>query len=95
MGYGYFKNMEKWYLDIGNAKDEIIKSPRDRAIYRFLEMLPGILAWGTLVFVILMSRLAPVFIAFFIIAFDIYWLLKTVYLINAHVEQLMARCENI
>jgi len=71
---------DKWYLDIGNAKDEIIKSPYDRAIYRFLEMLPGILAWGTLIFVVVMSKLAPVFIAFFIIAFDIYWLLKTVYL---------------
>ena len=71
---------DKWYLDIGNAKDDLIKSPRDRAIYRFLEMLPGMLAWGTLIFVTLMSWLAPVFIAFFIIAFDIYWLLKTVYL---------------
>jgi len=71
---------DKWYLDIGNAKDELIKSPKDRAIYRFLEMLPGFLAWGTLIFVILMSWLAPVFIAFFIIAFDIYWLLKTVFL---------------
>lgn len=71
---------DKWYLDIGNAKDEIIKSPWERAVYRSLEMLPGILAWGTLIFVILCSWLAPVFIAFFIIAFDIYWLLKTVFL---------------
>ncbi|MFH0852133.1 MAG: glycosyltransferase family 2 protein [bacterium] len=71
---------DKWYLDIGNAKDELLKSPRDRAIYRFLEMLPGMLAWGTLIFVTLMSWLAPVFIAFFIIAFDIYWLLKTIFL---------------
>ncbi|OGZ34467.1 MAG: hypothetical protein A2174_00475 [Candidatus Portnoybacteria bacterium RBG_13_41_18] len=71
---------DKWYLDIGNAKDELIKSPRDRAIYRFLEMVPGILSWGTLLFVTIMSWLAPVFIAFFIIAFDIYWLLKTVFL---------------
>jgi len=71
---------EKYYLDIGNAKDKLLKSPRDRAIYRFLEMLPGILSWGTLIFVVLMSWLNPVFIAFFIIAFDIYWLLKTVYL---------------
>jgi len=71
---------EKWYLDIGNAKDEIIKSPWERAIYRCLEMVPGALAWGTLLFVVLMSWLAPVFIAFFIIAFDIYWLLKTVFL---------------
>jgi len=81
---GYRKNkqimQEKWYLDIGNAKDEIIKSPTERAIYRWLEILPGVLSWGTLIFVVALSWLAPVFIAFFIIAFDIYWLLKTVYL---------------
>lgn len=71
---------DKWYLDIGNAKDELLKSPRERAIYRLLEMLPGTLSWGTLIFVTLCSWLAPVFIAFFIIAFDIYWLLKTVFL---------------
>ncbi|MBI4709452.1 MAG: glycosyltransferase family 2 protein [Candidatus Portnoybacteria bacterium] len=71
---------EKYYLEIGNAKDKLLKSPRDRAIYRFLEMLPGLLSWGTLFFVVLMSKFAPVFIAFFIIAFDIYWLLKTVFL---------------
>jgi len=71
---------EKYYLDIGNAKDPLLKSQLDRTIYRLLEMLPGILSWGTLIFVIFMSWAAPVFIAFFIIAFDIYWLLKTVFL---------------
>ena len=66
-----------WYLDVGKAND--LKSPKNRAIYRLLEILPGFLSWITLLFVILGSWLMPVFIAFFIIAFDVYWLLKTLY----------------
>ncbi len=47
---------------------------------RFYEMLPGILAWSTLVLIVIISRFAPLFAAVFIILFDTYWLLKTVYL---------------
>ena len=47
---------------------------------RFFEMVPGILAWLTLVFMVLFSWLLPVWVSIFIILFDIYWVLKTVYL---------------
>ncbi len=47
---------------------------------RFYEMLPGILSWGTLILIIIISWLLPVFAAIFIIVFDVYWLFKTVYL---------------
>ncbi len=47
---------------------------------RFFEMLPGILAWLTLIFMVLFSWLLPVWVSIFIILFDIYWVLKTVYL---------------
>lgn len=47
---------------------------------RFYEMLPGILAWTTLVFMFLFSWLLPTWVSVFIILFDIYWFLKTVYL---------------
>jgi cellulose synthase/poly-beta-1,6-N-acetylglucosamine synthase-like glycosyltransferase len=43
-------------------------------------MIPGIFTWATFVAVILASWLAPVGAAFFIIVFDLYWLVKTVYL---------------
>jgi hypothetical protein len=66
------------YLHIGNASD--LADPRDRRWYRFLEILPGLLAWATLAFVVLVSFRAPVFATFFIILFDIYWLIKTIYL---------------
>ncbi|MBX4190245.1 glycosyltransferase family 2 protein [Candidatus Parcubacteria bacterium] len=66
------------YIHIGNALD--IKDSHDRRVYRLLEMLPGFLAWFTLALIILVSYQAPVFAAVFIILFDIYWLIKTVYL---------------
>lgn len=47
---------------------------------RFFEMLPGLLAWGTLVLMVVLSWLLPIWISFFIILFDVYWVLKTVYL---------------
>jgi cellulose synthase/poly-beta-1,6-N-acetylglucosamine synthase-like glycosyltransferase len=48
--------------------------------YRFLEMIPGLLAWTTIILMFVLSWLAPVFTAIFIILFDVYWLFKTIYL---------------
>jgi hypothetical protein len=47
---------------------------------RFFEILPGALAWTTLILMVLLSWLFPTFISIFIILFDIYWLLKTIFL---------------
>ena len=69
---------EKYYLKVSKASD--LKSPKERIIYRAFEILPGALAWITLLGVIFLSWLKPVWVAFFIITFDVYWLLKTVYL---------------
>ena len=69
---------EYYYTKIGSSQD--LSIPKERLIYRFLEFLPGALSWLTLTSVILISWLTPVFAAFFIIIFDVYWLLKTIYL---------------
>ena len=45
---------------------------RDRVLYRFLEMLPGTLAWGTILGAIILSYFTPTLMAFFIIAFCSY-----------------------
>jgi hypothetical protein len=66
------------YLHIGHAND--LTKPSDRRLYRALEIMPGFLAWGTIIIIIGLSFILPVWMAFFIIAFDIYWLLKTIYL---------------
>lgn len=47
---------------------------------RFFEILPGALAWATLILMVLFSWLLPLWVSLFIILFDIYWLLKTIYL---------------
>ena len=47
---------------------------------RFSEMLPGILAWSTLFLMVFFSWALPTWVAIFIILFDIYWLLKVVFL---------------
>ena len=47
---------------------------------RFFEVIPGLLAWLTIILMFLLSWLTPTAVAIFIILFDIYWLFKTVYL---------------
>lgn len=49
-------------------------------MYRLFEILPGTVAWTTLVLMFVLSWKVPTFVSIFIILFDIYWLLKTVYL---------------
>ncbi len=70
--------MKKEYLKVGFARD--LKSKKDKRLFRFLEIMPGTLSWATILIVIFLSWQKPVWIAFFIIAFDIYWLLKTIFL---------------
>ncbi|MDO8676456.1 MAG: hypothetical protein Q7K16_02290, partial [Candidatus Azambacteria bacterium] len=66
------------YLKLGRATD--LANKKDRLIYRFFEILPGFLAWTTLIAVVVLSFIQPVAIAIFIIIFDVYWFVKTVYL---------------
>ncbi len=66
------------YLKISKATD--LADAKDRKLYRWLEILPGFLSWSTLIALILFSWLEPIWVAYFIIAFDVYWLLLVVYL---------------
>lgn len=47
---------------------------------RFWEILPGASAWGTLLLLIMLSWRMPVVVVVFILLYDLYWLLKLVYL---------------
>ena len=47
---------------------------------KFLEIFPGALAWLTLLILISLSFVKPVWVAIFIILFDCYWLCKTAFL---------------
>ncbi|RJQ32357.1 glycosyltransferase family 2 protein [Candidatus Parcubacteria bacterium] len=68
---------EFYYLNTGKASD---LSGKDRVIYRFLELIPGSLTWATLAGIVAVSWLLPIWATYFIIAFDLYWLIKTIYL---------------
>ncbi len=68
---------DQYYLKLGKAPD--LKDSKERFIYRFFEIIPGTLAWATILGVIFFSWYRPVWVAFFIIAFDVYWVLKTIY----------------
>src|SRR3989344_4438236 len=66
------------FLHTGRAGD--LSDSGDRKLYRALEMMPGILAWVTILLIVVLSFLTPVFVAVFIILFDVYWFIKTLYL---------------
>ncbi len=55
-------------------------SGKRRILYRCLEILPGLASWSTLIGVVLMSIYAPFVAAYFVIAFAIFWVLKTAFL---------------
>lgn len=70
--------MQKYYLKIGRAAD--LKNKKERIIFRLLEILPGLTSWGTLILLGFLSWLKPIWIAIFIIGFDLYWFFKIAYL---------------
>lgn len=54
--------------------------PRKRRIQRALEMVPGLLSWGTLIGMVVISFFFPLVVAIFIILFDLYWLYRIVFI---------------
>ena len=65
------------YLKVGKATD---LQGANRRLYRFFEILPGALSYLTLIVLLVLSYFKPVGIAFFIIAFDVFWLCLVMYL---------------
>ncbi len=51
----------------------------DRQKYRLLEILPGALVWTTLVAAVALSFIRPLWVIFFIVIFDVYWLMRIGY----------------
>lgn len=50
-------------------------------LYRFFEIIPGVLIWSTLVGAIVLSAVRPLWALYLIILFDLYWLLRVAYFI--------------
>lgn len=68
---------DKYYLRIAFASD--LEKTGERFLFRFLEMLPGLLTWLSFIAAILLSCFRPIWVSIFIIIFVIYWLSKTLY----------------
>ena len=66
--------------------DPKTKNPKQHRIQRILEVIPGILTWFTLIGMFLFSFLLPVYVAIFIIVFDIYWIYRTIFIAYYSVE---------
>ncbi len=69
------------YLRIGRAGE--LKDPKERRLYRFLELVPGGLTWLTLVGALLLAWMAPFFTSYLLIVFAVFWFLRSTYL-NSH-----------
>ena len=46
---------------------------------RACEILPGALVWTTLILSVVLSFVRPIWMVYFIIVFDLYWLLRVTY----------------
>lgn len=55
--------------------------PKERLVQRMLEIIPGVLTWVTIVGFILLSFFFPIAVAIFIIAFDVHWILRTIFIV--------------
>ncbi len=51
--------------------------PNKTKFYRAMEIVPGFLTWSIIVLPFVLSVIEPVWVAYFIIAFDLYWLIKS------------------
>lgn len=50
-------------------------------VNRLVEILPGAAVWLTLTLAVVMSRVAPIWVMYFIILFDMYWVLRVSYFV--------------
>ncbi len=65
------------YLRVARPQD--IQNPAQRRIFRAFEMLPGVLAWSTFLLLVAASRFWPEQTSLALIAFIIFWFLRTLY----------------
>ena len=68
---------KKDYLDISSARN--IANKKEKARYRFFEMLPGLISLGTLAGVFIFSWILPSWVSIFMIGFCLYYLLRIFY----------------
>ncbi len=63
-----------------NFPDPKTKDPVQKKWQRIMEIIPGFLTWLTLIGMFIFSFFLPVYVAIFIIVFDIYWIYRTFFI---------------
>ncbi|MGB3988570.1 MAG: glycosyltransferase family 2 protein [Minisyncoccales bacterium] len=69
--------MKEEYLKVSRYSD--LEDPKERFIYRALEIFPGALSWSIIILSIIAAYFFPLFTAGFIIAFAVFWFLRSIY----------------
>jgi len=59
----------------------ILSKLSDHTKYRFLEIIPGALVWTTFAVALVLSFIKPVWAIYFIVFFDLYWLIRIAYML--------------
>lgn len=54
---------------------------KESRLYRFMEMVPGLMVWATFLVLIGFSFAQPLWMIYFIIFFDLYWILRILYML--------------
>ncbi len=75
------KNGETLALACPDCKGVHDKYESAVGVDRWAEILPGAAVWVTLILAVLMSRVAPIWVMYFIILFDMYWVLRVSYFV--------------
>ena len=52
----------------------------EKTLKRFFEIIPGFLTWTTIIGLLVLSFVKPLWVAVFVITFDLYWVIRTSYL---------------
>ena len=53
---------------------------KDRFYRRLFEIIPGFLTWATLGSLFILAFIRPLWVAIFVITFDLYWVIRICYL---------------
>jgi hypothetical protein len=88
----HFDSVSEYLKDIAMSQSETVSSfsfpdpkttdPDQRFVQRFFEILPGTITWFIILGIPLLSFVLPVWVAVFVIAFDIYWIYKSLFVLS-------------
>jgi anaerobic ribonucleoside-triphosphate reductase activating protein len=68
---------ENYYLKVSRYSD--LEDKNERILYRFLEMLTGLISWSVLISAILCSYFYPLVAACVIVVYAVYWFFRSIY----------------